>query len=192
MNLLCILLAPEGVPNMFSPTHAPRTPLRTPAPPMTPLGHPPQRPQMLGPHGPPQMAPAPQLPAGPQMTPGPTQLASPRLAAAPAQMSPATPQIPGLNRPMSLPSPQHQLAMAQQRAVAPKLEPPDSMDARQMWLPKRMNHCKLLDFDLHFMISFHILFPIWIVVTVISFSKISRSSHTGQLINLVCLGTNVV
>lgn len=130
---------PEGVPNMFSPSHAPRTPLRAPAPPMTPLGHPPPAPQLLGPHGP-QMAPAPQLPPGPQMTSGPTQLASPRLAAAPAQMSPATPQIPGLNRPLSLPSPQHQLAMAQQRAVAPKLEPPDTMDARQMWLPKRMNH----------------------------------------------------
>nr|XP_049693723.1 mothers against decapentaplegic homolog 4 isoform X3 [Helicoverpa armigera] len=121
---------PEGVPNMFSPTHAPRTPLRAPAP------HPPQ---MCGPHpGPmpgPQMVGA-QSPLGGGMGQG--QMSSPRLAAAPS-MSPATPQMPSMNRPMSLPSPQ-QMALAQQRAVAPKLEPPDTMDARAMWLPKRMNH----------------------------------------------------
>nr|ASK12088.1 Smad4 [Helicoverpa armigera] len=121
---------PEGVPNMFSPTHAPRTPLWAPAP------HPPQ---MCGPHpGPmpgPQMVGA-QLPLGGGMGQG--QMSSPRLAAAPS-MSPATPQMPSMNRPMSLPSPQ-QMALAQQRAVAPKLEPPDTMDARAMWLPKRMNH----------------------------------------------------
>lgn len=87
---------------------------------------------------------------------GQGQMSSPRLAAAPT-MSPATPQMPSMNRPMSLPSPQ-QMAMAQQRAVAPKLEPPDTMDARAMWLPKRINHCKLYSFDLHviFLILIHI------------------------------------
>ncbi|KAH9632582.1 hypothetical protein HF086_012389 [Spodoptera exigua] len=132
---------PEGVPNMFSPTHAPRTPLRAPAPhaPLaSPMGHAAPAPQMCAHPGPmqgPQMVPA-QSPLGGGMGQG--QMSSPRLAAAPT-MSPATPQMPSMNRPMSLPSPQ-QMAMAQQRAVAPKLEPPDTMDARAMWLPKRMNH----------------------------------------------------
>ncbi|XP_022815354.1 mothers against decapentaplegic homolog 4 isoform X1 [Spodoptera litura] len=132
---------PEGVPNMFSPTHAPRTPLRAPAPhaPLAPpMGHAAPAPQMCAHPGPmqgPQMVPA-QSPLGGGMGQG--QMSSPRLAAAPS-MSPATPQMPPMNRPMSLPSPQ-QMAMAQQRAVAPKLEPPDTMDARAMWLPKRMNH----------------------------------------------------
>ncbi|XP_013186205.2 mothers against decapentaplegic homolog 4 isoform X2 [Amyelois transitella] len=180
---------PEGVPNMFSPTHGPRPPVRPPGAP----------PQMVGPHhspaqqmisthgtnqmptqqmmpgapqmgpgtpqmgpgtpqmgpgtpqmgpGTPQMGPgAPQMgPGVPQMGPGAPQMgtnvpqmASPRMASAPTQMSPGTPQMQNMNQGMSIPSSQ-QMVMGQQRAIAPKLEPPDTMDARAMWLPKRMNH----------------------------------------------------
>lgn len=98
----------------------------------------------LGP-GTPQLGPGtPQLgPGTPQMGTNVPQMASPRMASAPTQISPGTPQMPSISQGMSIPSPQ-QMAMVQQRAIAPKLEPPDTMDARAMWLPKRMNHCKLL------------------------------------------------
>ena len=123
--------------------------------PGTPMG--PGTPQMgpgtpqMGP-GTPQMGPGtPQMgPGTPQMGPGTPQMgtnvpqmASPRMASAPTQMSPGTPQMQNMNQGMSIPSPQ-QMVLAQQRAIAPKLEPPDTMDARAMWLPKRMNHCKLI------------------------------------------------
>ncbi|XP_053615564.1 mothers against decapentaplegic homolog 4 isoform X1 [Plodia interpunctella] len=187
---------PEGVPNMFSPSHGPRPPIRPPgAPPqmvhspaqqmISPHGNnqmpqqqmmpgtpqlPPGTPQMgpgtpqMGPGTPqmgpgtPQMGPGtpqigpgtPQMgPGTPQMGPGTPQMgtnvpqmASPRMASAPTQMSPGTPQMQNMNQGMPIPSP-HQMAMGQQRAIAPKLEPPDTMDARAMWLPKRLNHSAL-------------------------------------------------
>lgn len=216
------LVAPEGVPNMFSPSHGPRPSIRPPgaSPQMPPqqMVHSPGTPQMMSNHGQmgpgtPQMGPStpqmgpgtpqmgmgkpqmgpgtpqmgpgtPQMgPGTPQMGSGPSQMgpgtpkmgpgtpqmgpgtpqmgpgtpqmgtnvpqmASPRMAPTSTQMSPGTPQMPNISQGMSMPSPQ-QMAMAQQRAVAPKLEPPDTMDARTMWLPKRMNHCKLLNFYLH-------------------------------------------
>ncbi|KAL0868398.1 hypothetical protein ABMA27_007910 [Loxostege sticticalis] len=161
---------PDGVPNIFSPTHGPRPPIRPPgAPPqLGQMGHSPGAPQMIshpnsqmptpqmvqgnqmGP-GTPQMGPGtPQMgPNTPQMGPGTPQMgsnvpqmASPRMASAPTQMSPGTPQMPSISQAMSMPSPQ-QMVMAQQRAIAPKIEPPDTMDARAMWLPKRMNHSAL-------------------------------------------------
>ncbi|XP_063616442.1 mothers against decapentaplegic homolog 4 [Cydia splendana] len=186
--------APEGVPNMFSPTHGPR-PLRPPGAPQ--MAQPPQMPhlspgpQMISNHGrmtpgPPQLGPGtpqmgpgtpqmgpgtpqmcpgtPQMgPSTPQMCPGTPQMCpgtpqmgpgtpqmvantpqmpSPRMAPAPTQMSPGTPQMPNISQGMSIPSPQ-QMAMSQQRTIAPKLEPPDTIDARAMWLPKRMNHSAL-------------------------------------------------
>lgn len=163
-----VLIAPEGVANMFSATHGPRPSLR-PGAPMPQMGHSPGQmisnhsnqmpgtPQMgpgtpqMGP-GTPQMGPGtPQMgPGTPQMGPGTPQMgtnvpqmASPRMASAPTQMNPGTPQMQNMNQGMSIPSPQ-QMVLAQQRAIAPKLEPPDTMDARAMWLPKRMNHCKLM------------------------------------------------
>ncbi|XP_026332169.1 mothers against decapentaplegic homolog 4 [Hyposmocoma kahamanoa] len=187
---------PEGVSNMFSPTHGPRAPIRPPGA-QSQMGHSPAGPQLMTNHpagnhmsgtsqtgpgtplmgpgtpqigpGTPQMGPAtpqmgpgtpqmgpgtpqmgpgtPQMgPGTPQMVPGTPQMgtsvpqmASPRMASAPNQMSPGTPQMPTITQGMPMSSPQ-QLAMAQQRAIAPKLEPPDTMDARAMWLPKRMNH----------------------------------------------------
>ncbi|CAH0731794.1 unnamed protein product, partial [Brenthis ino] len=155
---------PEGVANMFSATHGPRPSLR-PGAPMPQMGHSPG--QMISNHsnqmpGTPQMGPGtpqigpgtPQMgPGTPQMGPGTPQMGprtpqmgtnvpqmtSPRMASAPTQMNPGTPQMQNMNQGMSIPSPQ-QMVLTQQRAIAPKLEPPDTMDARAMWLPKRMNH----------------------------------------------------
>ncbi|XP_041982901.1 mothers against decapentaplegic homolog 4 isoform X2 [Aricia agestis] len=164
---------PDGVPNMFTPGHGPRPTIRAGAPQLTPtqmhspaaqmlpnhMPGPPMGPgtPQMGP-GTPQMGPGtPQMgPGTPQMGPGTPQMgqgtpqmgtnvpqmASPRLASAPNQMSPGTPQMPNISQGMSIQNPQ-QMAMAQQRTVAPKLEPPDTMDARAMWLPKRMNHSSL-------------------------------------------------
>lgn len=218
-NFSFFLIAPEGVPNMFSPTHGPRGPIRSSgAPPQLAsppqMGHTPSGPQMMSNHsngasmpgtpqmgpGTPQMGPGasqigpgvsqmgpgtPQMGSGssqmgsgssqmgpgtPQMSPGTPQMgpgtpqmgpgsqqmgtnvpqmASPRMAPAPTQMSPGTPQMPNISQGMSMPSPQH-MAMVQQRAIAPKLEPPDTMEARAMWLPKRMSHCKLILFSTYF------------------------------------------
>ncbi|XP_048477961.1 mothers against decapentaplegic homolog 4 isoform X1 [Plutella xylostella] len=86
----------------------------------------------MGP-GTPHMGPGGMSPGGP--------LASPRMAQAPTQMSPGTPQMPSISQSMPMPSPQQM--MGQQRALVPKLEPPDTMDARAMWLPKRMNHSSI-------------------------------------------------
>lgn len=155
---------------MFSATHGPRPQIRAGAPMVPQMVHSPGA-QMMANHqgqmaGAPQMGPGnPQMgPVNPQMGPGTPQMgpgtpqmgpgtpqmgtnvpqmASPRMASAPTQMSPGTPQIPNISQGMSIPSPQ-QMAMAQQRTIAPKLEPPDAMDARAMWLPKRMNHRKLM------------------------------------------------
>ncbi|XP_052744455.1 mothers against decapentaplegic homolog 4 isoform X1 [Bicyclus anynana] len=127
-----------GTPQMGpgTPQMGPGTPQMGPGTPQMGPGTPqmgPGTPQM-GP-GPPQMG-----PGTPQMGTNVPQMASPRMASAPTQMSPGTPQMPSISQGMSIPSPQ-QMAMAQQRAIlAPKLEPPDTMDARAMWLPKRMNH----------------------------------------------------
>lgn len=155
--------APDGVSNMYSPGHATRTPIRPPgAPPQ--LGHPPAmvhspNPQMMSGgqmqnvnqqmgSGSPQMGPGtPQMgPGTPQMGPGTPpvvpvapQMASPRMVPTANQMSPGPPQMPIISQAMSLPN--SQMIMGNQRApLAPKLEPPDHMDARTMWLPKRMNH----------------------------------------------------
>lgn len=164
------MIAPDGVPNIFTSTHGPRGPIRPPGAPQLPppqMGHSPGAPQMISTHpnsgqmptpqmvqGNPQMAPGtPQMGSGtplgsntPQMGPGTPQMgtnvpqmASPRMASAPTRMSPG----PNISQGMSIPSPQ-QMVMAQQRAIAPKIEPPDTMDARAMWLPKRINHCKLI------------------------------------------------
>ncbi|XP_052754015.1 mothers against decapentaplegic homolog 4 isoform X2 [Galleria mellonella] len=149
---------PEGVPNMFSPTHGPRPAVRPAgAPPQLAapqMGHSPGASQMISTHpsgvqmssqhvmpGTPQMGPGtPQMgPGTPQMGTNVPQMASPRMASAPTQMSPGTPQMPNISQGMPLQSPQL-IAMAQQRAIVPKLEPPDTMDARAMWLPKRINH----------------------------------------------------
>ncbi|XP_012550346.1 mothers against decapentaplegic homolog 4 isoform X2 [Bombyx mori] len=125
-----------GTPQMVpgNPQMVPNTPQMGPGTPQ--MG--PSTPQM-GP-GTPQMGPGtPQMgPGTPQMGSNVPQMASPRMASAPTQMSPGTPQMPSISQGMSIPSPQ-QMVM-QQRAIAPKLEPPDTMDARAMWLPKRMNH----------------------------------------------------
>ncbi|XP_028025373.1 mothers against decapentaplegic homolog 4 isoform X2 [Bombyx mandarina] len=125
-----------GTPQMVpgNPQMVPNTPQMGPGTPQ--MG--PSTPQM-GP-GTPQMGPGtPQMgPGTPQMGSNVPQMASPRIASAPTQMSPGTPQMPSISQGMSIPSPQ-QMVM-QQRAIAPKLEPPDTMDARAMWLPKRMNH----------------------------------------------------
>lgn len=130
-----------GTPQMGpgTPQMAPGTPQMGPGTPQMGPGN-----SQMGP-GTPQMGPGtPQMGQGtPQMGTNVPQMPSPRLASAPNQLSPGTPQMPNISQGMSIPSPQ-QMAMAQQRAIAPKLEPPDTMDARAMWLPKRMNHCKLM------------------------------------------------
>lgn len=174
-----VIIAPDGVPNIFTPTHGPRGPIRPPGTQLPPpLGTPPQMisshpsggqmptPQMVQGNqmapGTPQMGPGTPLgsntpglgPGTPQMGTNVPQMASPRMASAPTQMSPGTPQMPSISQGMSIPSPQ-QMAMAQHRAIAPKIEPPDTMDARAMWLPKRMNHCKLCCFILHCLFFLH-------------------------------------
>ncbi|XP_013147606.1 PREDICTED: mothers against decapentaplegic homolog 4 isoform X2 [Papilio polytes] len=118
-----------------NPQMGPGTPQMGPGTPQMGPGTP-----QMGP-GTPQMGPGtPQMgPGTPQMGTNVPQMASPRMASAPTQMSPGTPQMPNISQGMSIPSPQ-QMVMGQQRAIAPKLEPPDTMDARAMWLPKRMNH----------------------------------------------------
>ncbi|XP_045778967.1 mothers against decapentaplegic homolog 4 isoform X4 [Maniola jurtina] len=125
-----------GTPQMGpgTPQMGPGTPQMGPGTPQMGPGTP-----QMGP-GTPQMGPGtPQMgPGTPQMGTNVPQMASPRMASAPTQMSPGTPQMP-ISQGMSIPSPQ-QMVMAQQRTIAPKLEPPDTMDARAMWLPKRMNH----------------------------------------------------
>lgn len=127
----------------------------------------PGTPQM-GP-GTPQMGPGtPQMgPSTPQMGPGTPQMASPRMASAPTQMSPGAPQMPNIPQTMS-----HQnspIVMSNQRApLAPKLEPPDNMDARTMWLPKRMNHCKLIFLFNFFMLT--ILLNLFNVCALLSFN----------------------
>ncbi|XP_013166206.1 PREDICTED: mothers against decapentaplegic homolog 4 [Papilio xuthus] len=118
-----------------NPQMGPGTPQMGPGTPQMGPGTP-----QMGP-GTPQMGPStPQMgPGTPQMGTNVPQMASPRMASAPTQMSPGTPQMPTISQGMSIPSPQ-QMVIGQQRAIAPKLEPPDTMDARAMWLPKRMNH----------------------------------------------------
>ncbi|KPI94269.1 Mothers against decapentaplegic-like 4 [Papilio xuthus] len=118
-----------------NPQMGPGTPQMGPGTPQMGPGTP-----QMGP-GTPQMGPrTPQMgPGTPQMGTNVPQMASPRMASAPTQMSPGTPQMPTISQGMSIPSPQ-QMVIGQQRAIAPKLEPPDTMDARAMWLPKRMNH----------------------------------------------------
>ncbi|XP_068619506.1 mothers against decapentaplegic homolog 4 isoform X2 [Battus philenor] len=132
----------QGGQMQGNPQMGPGTPQMGPGTPQMGPGTPqmgPGTPQM-GP-GTPQMGPGtPQMgPGTPQMGTNVPQMASPRMASAPNQMSPGTPQMPSMNQGMSIPSPQ-QMMLSQQRAIAPKLEPPDTMDARAMWLPKRMNH----------------------------------------------------
>ncbi|XP_059051893.1 mothers against decapentaplegic homolog 4 [Achroia grisella] len=147
---------PESVQNMFS-THGPRPTIRPAgAPPqLAPqMVHSPGAPQMISSHpsgvqmssqhvmpGTPQMGPGtPQMgPGTPQMGTNVPQMASPRMASAPTQMSPGTPQMPNISQGMSIQNSQ-QMVMGQQRTIVPKLEPPDTMDARAMWLPKRINH----------------------------------------------------
>lgn len=135
--------APQMVPSL--PQMGPGTPQMGPGTPQMGPGTPP-----MGP-GTPQMGPGkshmgpgmPKMgPGTPQMGPGTPQMASPRIAQAPNQMSPGAPQMPNISQAMSLSSPQ--MVMGNPRGpIAPKLEPPDNMDSRTMWLPKRMNHCKL-------------------------------------------------
>ncbi|CAG5014520.1 unnamed protein product [Parnassius apollo] len=132
----------QGGQMQSNPQMGPGTPQMGPGTPQMGPGTPqmgPGTPQM-GP-GTPQMGPGtPQMgPGTPQMGTNVPQMASPRMASAPTQMSPGTPQMPNISQGMSIPSPQ-QMVMGQQRTIAPKLEPPDTMDARAMWLPKRMNH----------------------------------------------------
>ncbi|KOB62349.1 Uncharacterized protein OBRU01_25101, partial [Operophtera brumata] len=112
--------------------HGPGTPQMGPGTPQMRQGTPQMR------QGTPQMRPGtPHMgPGTPQIRANAPQMPSPRMAPAPTQMSPGTPQMPSLSQGMPLPGQQ----MMQQRLIAPKLEPPDTMDARAMWLPKRMNH----------------------------------------------------
>ncbi|CAH4027476.1 unnamed protein product [Pieris brassicae] len=129
-----------GTPQMGpgTPQMGPGTPQMCPGTPQMGPGTPqmgPGTPQM-GP-GTPQMGPGtPQMgPGTPQMGSNVPQMASPRMASAPNQMSPGAPQITNISQGMSMNA--QQMVMGQQRAIAPKLEPPDTMDARTMW---RMNH----------------------------------------------------